>query len=143
MLTTDMKLRVFWSDAEADRLFWQLYNSYLAARPRVSRHPFLFITPDGDPMTPAAFTKVHAAAARRIGLVPAKHLGTTPHGHRHEYASAAAGRNVTPKILQVALAHRALSSQEPYKNPYLDEIAEAMCTGAERRLSILRQDTQI
>jgi len=128
------RMRVYWSDIEADRFFWRLYNTYLATRPRVTRHPYLFITPDGEPMTSAAFSKVHSAAVRRLGLIAAKKFGTTPHGHRHAYASAAEEKGVPNKALQVALGHRAPASQEIYKHPKIDEIADAMCFGNERGL---------
>ncbi|MBR9971815.1 gamma-mobile-trio recombinase GmtY [Magnetospirillum sulfuroxidans] len=126
LLTHRNALRTFWSDAAADRVFWSLYLLYIQSRPKVSRHPYLFVTPAGDPMTRAGFEKVHAAAVRRIGLIPAKRLGTTPHGHRHAYGSRAAKRGVSSKALQVAMGHRTPASQETYKGPLLGEIAEEM-----------------
>lgn len=137
-MTTDTKrMRVFWNDASADRLFWSLYNQYVQLRPRVARHPFLFMTPAGEPMTVQAFEKVHAAAVRRIGLVPAKQLGTTPHGHRHAYGHQAEARQVGTKVMQIALGHKSPYSQEVYKNSDDEVVAKAMTSGEERLSCIM------
>ena len=138
MLSEDNRMRVFWNDASADRLFWTLYRQYVRMRPLVGRHPFLFITPEGDPMTVQAYEKVHGAAVRRIGLIPEKRLGTTPHGHRHSYGHVAQANGVGRKAVQVSMAHRFPGSQDIYKNLADDAIAEELiaATGRLDRLSI-------
>jgi hypothetical protein len=131
------RMRVFWSDASANRLFWTLYQEYIRIRPRVARHPWLFITPDGDPMTTAGYAKVHHAAVRRIGLIPAKNLGTTPHGHRHAYGHEAEARGLSRKVIQIAMGHRNPFSQEIYKDGRHHMIATEM-QAAQDRLTDLK-----
>ena len=90
-------------------------------------------------MTARAFAKVHAAAVRRIGLIPAKHLGTTPHGHRHRYGTLADERKVSTKALQIAMGHRSSLSQEIYKNRRAESIAEEMLAGENRLAALLKE----
>jgi integrase len=110
-------MQVFWRNPEYGRLFMQLYRTYVQIRPRAAKHPYLFISSKGDPMTVRAYEKVHAAAIRRIGLVPAKSLGTTPHGHRHAYGHWMRDANIDPKIRQLALHHKSMLSQQIYTAP--------------------------
>lgn len=105
---------VFWRGYEYGRAFYRLFHQYLQLRPRVKDHPFLFITPQGTPMTVSGFEKVHAAAVRRIGLVPAKALGTTPHGHRHDYGSTLKAAGIDEKVIQIGLSHGSVESQGTY-----------------------------
>lgn len=132
MLSADNRMRIFWNDISADRLFWTLYRQYIRIRPLVSRHPFLFITPAGDPMTVQAYEKNHAAGVRRIGLIPAKQAGTTPHGHRHAYGHDGDARNVGTKSLQVAMGHASAGSQDIYKNLSDDAIADELIAATGR-----------
>ena len=132
MLSDDNRMRVFWNDEAADRLFWTLYRQYVRSRPLVARHPFLFITPEGDPLTVQAYEKVHAAAVRRIGLIPEKRLGTTPHGHRHAYGHVAETNKVGRKAFQVAMGHRFPGSQDIYKNRADDAIADELIAATRR-----------
>ena len=132
LLSNDNRMRVFWNDMSADRLFWTVYRAYLRERPIVARHPYLFITRGGDPMTVAAFEKVHAAGVRRIGLAPRKGNGTTPHGHRHAYGHVADCRGVGAKAIQTAFGHRSPLSQEIYKNRGDEEIAGLMSIASTR-----------
>jgi hypothetical protein len=93
LLSSDQQyLDVFWSDLAAGSLFHQLWLEYLMRRPRTD-HPWAFISQDLNPMSTTNFQHRHAAACRRIGLLPAKHLGTTPHGHRGDAAADAAVRH--------------------------------------------------
>lgn len=137
LLNDENRMRVFWNDVSADRLFWTTYRDYIRQRPLIHRHPYLFITKGGDPMTVPAFEKVHGAAVRRIGLIPAKNLGTTPHGHRHAYGHVAESRQVGTKAFQVAMGHKSIEAQEAYKNDSHEAVADLM-TAAEERLSGLR-----
>ena len=123
-------IRVFWNHPEAGRLFLALYYRYLKTRPVVRSHPFLFITEPLNPMTARDYSKVHAAAVRRTGLIPAKNLGTTPHGHRHAYGHWLEARRelLTPKMRQILLAHRSVLSQEVYQEENVAALNQAMST---------------
>ena len=140
MLSGDNRMRVFWNDTSADRLFWTLYRQYVQMRPLISRHPFLFMTPAGDPMTVQAYEKNHAAGVRRIGLIPEKRAGTTPHGHRHAYGHEAEARGVGRKSVQVAMGHASPASQDTYKNRADDAIANELIAATERLDRTLLED---
>lgn len=119
-------IHVFWRSQDAARAFMKLYMMLVQERPRPRNHPYLFITPAGDPMTVRAYEKVHAAAVRRIGLVPAKSLGTTPHGHRHAYGQYLRRLGIDKKVRQVAMHHKSIISQEIYTEADLREVVAAM-----------------
>jgi integrase len=90
------------------------------------KHPFLFVTGRGSPMSPAKFQKLHEAAIRRIGLEPAKRFGTTPHGHRHAYAQALRRSGLSPEYRRIALHHVSLESQAAYSQPSPEEVQSAL-----------------
>ena len=117
---------VFWRSTAAARTFLRIYEAYLRLRPRVTTHPYLFITSRGTPMTDSAFEKVHAAAVRRIGLEPAMALGTTPHGHRHAYGQYLRQAKLDRKVIQVALHHKSVLSQDVYTEANVAEVAAAL-----------------
>ena len=77
-------------------------------------------------MTDGAFEKVHAAAMRRIGLEPAMPLGTTPHGHRHAYGQYLRQAKLDRKVIQVALHHKSVLSQDVYTQANAAEVAAAL-----------------
>lgn len=127
--------QVLWYPVELGRLFLHLLPTYLARRPPAA-HPFLFVSERGpqagEPYTVKAFYEAHAVAVRRIGLVPAKHLGTTPHGHRHAYGAALARAGLKARAIQRAMHHRSMASQAVYTLPPTAEIARALSAASAR-----------
>ncbi|MDP3072273.1 MAG: gamma-mobile-trio recombinase GmtY [Opitutaceae bacterium] len=128
-----------WFPADYGRLFlklWQLYLRQIAGVPRA--HPFAWLTLDRrEPAMMYRMTHYHRAhgrAVRRIGLVAAKSLGTTPHGHRHAYGRRLWAAQVDPLVRMRALHHRALDSQQVYTEPPLGEIVRALAQ-AETRMA--------
>jgi hypothetical protein len=140
-------IQVFWFPRFWGELFWKLWGIYLQQLMQVERHhPFAFVNfagPNiGAPYGMQNFSKItkkkgvekgaHAQAVRKIGLIPSKNEGTTPHGHRHRYArwlkTAKLGSNPTEqaKIIQMALHHRAVESQQVYGDPTVAEVTKAM-----------------
>ncbi|WP_084677085.1 site-specific integrase [Massilia niastensis] len=115
---------VCWKGPRYARAFAQLRDEYLRIRPRPDNHPFLFVTPEGKPMTDRAFAKVHAAAIRRIGLTPGKKFGTTPHGHRHAYVYDLRKAGLGIKEIQIAVRHRSTESQEAYGGMTMLEVSQ-------------------
>lgn len=136
-------IRVFWNNEEAGQLFLALYKKYLETRPIIRTHPFLFITRTGAPMTARDYSKVHAAAVRRIGLVPAKNLGTTPHGHRHAYGHwLEVNKDILPdKMRQICLAHNSVLSQKIYERDSIAAIHAAMRAAAARAYGQIESHT--
>ena len=109
---------VFWYPTYWGRVFKKLFLLYLE-RSRPSSHlPWLFLTEAGRPMTAKAFAEQHDAAVRRIGLVPRKNEGTTPHGHRHAYGQrlqdAADKGLISQKTIQRCMHHNSVLSQKVY-----------------------------
>lgn len=51
---------------------------------------------------------------RRIGLVPAKHLGTSIHGHRHAYGQRLRKAGVEKEMIRRFMHHADLESQQVY-----------------------------
>lgn len=130
-------LQLKWFPSDYGRLFlklWQLYLRRIAGVPRA--HPFAWLTLDRrEPATMYRMThyqRAHARAVRRIGLVAAKHLGTTPHGHRHAYGRRLWGAQIDPLVRMRALHHRALDSQQVYTEPPLAEILRALAQAESR-----------
>lgn len=109
---------VHWFPSHWGRLFLTLFRQYLAMRPKGLNHPYLFFSEGkqhrGEPYTLASFRQAHARAVRRIGLVPERHRGNTPHGHRHAYGMALAQALVDPETIRRAMHHRSLTSQNAY-----------------------------
>jgi integrase len=121
-------LQVYWRDPLYAKLFREAFCAYMACRPLISTHPFLFVTDSTAlrPMGIKAYEKVHAAAVRRIGLTAAKHLGTTPHGHRHATGKALAAAKLPRKVIMKMLHHSSDASQDVYTQPTILEIQKAV-----------------
>jgi integrase len=113
--------------------FWLLWKLYLAQRVLLScRHPFAFVSADGRPYSIDAYKKAHRAALRRIGLIAAKALGTTPHGHRHAYGQRLADAGIDPVSRRVALHHKSLESQVVYTEPDREKLLRSLQAAEER-----------
>ncbi len=109
---------VNWFPGWAGELFWMLWVFYMAQRAQLHcDHPFAFVTLKGKPLGKNAFEKAHKAAVKRIGLIPAKALGTSPHGHRHAFGQRLADANIDPILRKKALHHKSLESQIVYTEP--------------------------
>jgi len=134
---------VYWFPKWQGQLFWRLYRIYLEAVRPQSRLPWLFLTEQGQPLTADAFAEQHAAAMRRLGIMPAKRLGTTPHGHRHAYGQrleiAKRAGLLDEKIVQLCLHHGSVLSQSVYTAPSSTEIRKLL-EAANSRLFPERDD---
>ena len=124
---------VHWFAPAWGELFLAFFKSYIVhCRPRDCGHPYLFVSRkpgfQGDPYTIDSYRQAHAAAVRRIGLVPAKDLGTTPHGHRHAYGRRLASAGVDELTIQRAMHHRSPASQTVYTAPAAADIAATLAT---------------
>lgn len=120
---------VTWFPTHWGEEFLRLFRLYLRHRPR-GQHPFLFASEHpahcGEPYTVEAFKQAHAHAVRRIGLVPAKARGTSPHGHRHAYGKRLRQAKVDPLFIQRAMHHRSRHSQLVYTGATHAEVAAAL-----------------
>lgn len=126
-------MRVFFSPTWTAGFFWQLWKLYLVQRARMNcQHPFAFVTAKGDPYSMDAFKKAHKAAVERIGLVAAKALGTTPHGHRHAYGQRLVEFDLDAIFRKKAFHHRSLESQVVYTEPDHKRLLREMTAAEER-----------
>lgn len=126
-------MHVHWAPLWAGELFWKLWVFYMAQRDRLNPdHPYAFVTLAGKPYSIDAFEDAHAKAVQRIGLVPAKALGTTPHGHRHAYGQRLSGLDLDPIFLKTALHHKSLESQVVYTEPARVKLNRAIATALAR-----------
>lgn len=128
-------MHITWSNSDAGRMFYLLWTRYMEQRMRTRpEHPFAFVTKRGKPYSVSDYTQAHRRAVERIGLVAARDLGTTPHGHRHAYGQYARRIELDPVLVQRALHHKSVTSQEAYTVPSAAEVDRAMRT-AEARLT--------
>jgi len=135
---------VHWFAPAWGELFLALCKPYmLHCRSRRSQHPFLFVSQKagfrGDPYTVDSYRQAHARAVRRIGLVPAKALGTTPHGHRHAYGRRLAAAEADELTTQRVMHHKSPASQAVYTAPPVAALAAVLAT-AQSRLAGLEAD---
>ena len=119
-------MRVYFFPMEIENLFYHLWKMY-AIHQRVFdakkfNHPFAFTDNKGEPYGMKQYVKAHNNAVRRIGYVPAKNRGTTPHGHRHAAGQRLAEANVDEKFIMRILHHGSLDSQRLYKEPPISKI---------------------
>jgi hypothetical protein len=128
---------VHWFAPAWGEFFLTFFRPYIIhCRSRRSQHPFLFVSQkaglEGDPYTVDSYRQAHARAVRRIGLVPAKALGTTPHGHRHAYGQRLADAQVDELTIQRVMHHKSPASQAVYTEPSAVAIAAALATAQSR-----------
>lgn len=131
---------VHWFAPAWGEFFLTFFKSYIIhCRSRRSQHPFLFVSQkagfEGDPYTVDSYRQAHARAVRRIDLVPAKVLGTTPHGHRHAYGRRLADAQVDELTIQRVMHHKSPASQAVYTDPPGAAIAAALATAQSRLAS--------
>lgn len=125
---------VFWYPPESGELFLKLFHLYIrhvrCVRQKQCAHPYLFISERkreyGQPYTMAAFAHAHGKAMERLGYVPGKNRGTTPHAHRHAYGSGLAKACVDRRVIQRAMHHRSPWSQDVYTEVSPAEVSAAL-----------------
>lgn len=120
-------MHIHWFPSWAGRMFLSLWNRYLLQRALIGgHHPFAFVTQKGRPYSPNSYKDAHARAVTRIGLTPAKMLGTTPHGHRHAYGQNMADANIDPVFRRKALHHKSIESQLVYTAPQIAKVTQIL-----------------
>ncbi|MEC5207786.1 integrase [Vogesella perlucida] len=126
-------LHVHWAPCWAGELFWKLWVFYMAQRDQLNPdHPYAFVTREGKPYSIDAFEDAHAKAVKRIGLVPTKALGTTPHGHRHAYGQRLSDLQLDTIFLMKALHHKSPESQTVYTEPDRVKLKRAIAAALTR-----------
>ena len=94
------------------------------------RHPFAFVSHHGkhkgEPYSIKSFQGAWERAVKRIGLIPGKRHGTSPHGARHGFGMRANKGKVDPFTAQEAFAHSSVDSQRTYRVPSTEQVTEEM-----------------
>lgn len=114
--------QAYWFVPELGELFWLLWNQYaeqvLRIDPQKRMHPYAFMNMaqkhKGAFYKLGKFEDSHAAAVKRIGLVPAAEFGTNIHGHRHAYGQRLRKAGVPKEMIRRFMHHTHLGSQDVY-----------------------------
>lgn len=128
----------FWG--EIFKNFWSVYLRQLLMVRR--NHPFAFVSFRGDqagsPYSIDSYKRAHSRAVKRIGLMPAKMEGTTPHGHRHAYGLMTYQGKIDAHTRMIMLHHKSIESQAVYTEPTIEMVTEQL-KEAEARLAGIGQ----
>ncbi len=117
----DLSFSVFFYPLSAAREFAKLLQLYLYQRSSTD-HPYLFTNYVGQPESRKNFIKKYQNALSTVGLEIGKHVGGSPHSHRHSfgYRLAEAGFNLSE--ISKAMHHKSPDSSRVYIKPRDSEI---------------------
>jgi hypothetical protein len=132
--------QAYWFVPEFGDLFWKIWHRYIEQvqhiAPTLRNHPFAFVNtlrePLGDVYKMGKFEDSHAAAVRRIGLVPSKQFGTHIHGHRHAYGQRLRKAGVSKEMIRRFMHHYDLESQKVYTAADRAECLQHLAKAVER-----------
>jgi integrase len=125
-------IQVFWIDPVAGKLFRRLWQLYIACiRPTLPQTPWAFLTKHGQPMGTAAYAASFKAAVAKIGMPPGKWSGATPHGLRHRYGQWLNDLEISEKAGQLCLHHSSIKSQQVYRQPSIEKVADEIKKASE------------
>lgn len=139
-------MQPYWFKPEyAERFLyvWLKYMEQVADIPlKYRRHPYAYMNivrePKGSILSLDKFATSHGRACERIGLVVAKHLGTTPHGHRHSYGRRLDEAELDSSLIMKCMHHANEKSQETYTGRTVQETLDALTAASQRMNSKLR-----
>jgi hypothetical protein len=131
MLDGKYFMQAYWFPVDLGRLFLHLWRLYLCQIVQTHRHhPYAFIVQNGssagDVYSIAGYKQAHARAVQRIGLLPIRSEGGTPHAHRHAYGRRLMRAGIDPILRRKALHHKSLASQAVYTAPNAADVAKAL-----------------
>jgi integrase len=137
-------MRPYWFKPEFSEQFLFVWNKYMEEVADIPlnqrRHPFAFMNigrePKGGIYSLSKFEVSHGRACERIGLTVAKHLGTTPHGHRHDYGHRLTLAGFNPAFIKKCMHHSSELSQEVYTGLTAQEMLIELEAGAKRMHAI-------
>jgi hypothetical protein len=124
-------MQAYWFPTDLGRLFLHLWTLYLHQIVQIERHhPYAFIVQHGSSAGKlyciASYKQAHARAVQRIGLLPTRSEGTTPHAHRHAYGRRLMRSGIDPILRRKALHHKSLASQAVYTAPNAADVTKAL-----------------
>lgn len=121
----DLSFDVMFYPASKAVEFTLILQKYLSTKPATDS-PFLFVNSKGNPESKKNFIQKHNRAVRRIGLEPAKSLGTTPHAHRHSFGYRLGQEGFSQLEIQKAMHHKSPDSCLVYLKPSGNEVRARM-----------------
>ncbi|ARH13356.1 TPA: site-specific integrase [Pseudomonas aeruginosa] len=122
---------VFFYPNQVGQVFACMWRDYHLNGQRVKQkageeHPYAFTNRDGKPYSHRMFRKAHKQAVERIGLVPEKIEGTTPHGHRHAYGQRLARNGADSLLIKNAMHHASIGSSQTYTQPTTTQMRQSL-----------------
>ena len=137
MMFTDSRdkfAQVYWIDEKYGHIFLKIWDEYLRrvrcdpARPDWTTMPWSFLNENNIPMGSLMYVDSFQRALRRIGVVPQKNMGFSPHGLRHRYGRWMAALGLDEKTQQIMLHHRSAASGRVY-SAYTPQFVENAVKG--------------
>jgi hypothetical protein len=125
LTSKDLNFDVIFCPPEKAYYFSLLLQRYLNTRVD-GEHPFLFSLNNGSAESKKNFIQKYGRAIKRIGLVPKKSFGTSPHSHRHSYGYHLAQLGLNQLDIQKAMHHKSPESSFVYIKPQDFEIRDKM-----------------
>jgi hypothetical protein len=124
-------MQAYWLPTDLGRLFLHLWTLYLRQIVHIKRHhPYAFVVQEGqsigDLYSIASYKQAHARAVQRIGLIPTRNQGATPHARRHAYGRRLMRAGIDPILRRKALHHKSLASQAVYTAPNPADVTKAL-----------------
>lgn len=131
-------MHVFWFPLQWGKIFMDVWKLYMAQRVHEKtpdNHPFAFVSLSGankgEMYTISAYRQSHAKAVQKIGLVVGKMHGTTEHGHRHAYGQRLKNAKLDENVIQAALHHKSIESQNVYTEPSIEQVTRHLSNASE------------
>jgi hypothetical protein len=124
-------MQAYWFPTDLGRLFLHLWMLYLRQIVQIERHhPYAFVVQSGpsagEVYSIASYKQAHAKAVQRIGVLPIRSEGGTPHAHRHAYGRRLMRAGIDPVLRRKALHHKSLGSQAVYTAPNVADVTKAL-----------------
>lgn len=116
---------------------YKLFRSYLNVRRELMRsggvrHPYLFVSRDGSPLSSDGLRDIWQRACRQIGLTGRQEDGQHPHSARHAYGHFMKnGLKLAPELVMQVMHHKSVESQEDYTRQSAPEVQELITTAYE------------
>lgn len=127
----DGYLFVQWFPPIFGEIFARLWQDYVRCLIGIERnHPYAFVNFNtkniGQAYTLNSFNYNYSKGLKRIGLVPSKDSGLSPHSHRHAYGRRLRKYGVDQLVIKKCLHHSSLESQLIYTTPTAQEVNKSL-----------------
>lgn len=126
-----------WISPEIKAKFYEIHSHYIRnIQPIRLSHPYYLICTNhrnfGQPWTIGAFYQSFGTALRKVGCQPNRAEGLSPHAFRHLYGQTLVDMRIPPAIIQHAMHHRSIWSQQAYTRPSPGKVSRELESAAAR-----------